>query len=198
MSTDEKTLELLSKLKIKNNHIRSFILGRRRSLGIKTQYIYALDLEFIQRNLDVPLEKANLDNIEKLIDLFEKLDHSPTTIKRRMAALSSFYVFFIKHGEISINPVKLADLPKRQTKRQPFLSYQEIKHLLAYQKNSFKTYHKTKKDTEAIQFRAILAMLSLAGLRLDELIKLSIEDIHIKNVLKEKVIVFGKLLCIIS
>ena len=182
MTTSEKTCELLSRLKVKDELIHSFILGRRRSLSEKTQYLYALDLEFIQRHLDTPIEKANYNDIDGLITVFEKFGHGASTIQRRMAALSSFYEFLINHSAISCNPVKQSDLPKRKRMEQPYLNYMEYKQLLVAQRAMFKTYQKTVKDIEGIQFRSILSMFGLAGLRLGELRNLTIDDLHIHDV----------------
>lgn len=186
------TIELLGQLGIKNETVRSFLLGRRRSLSPKTQYHYALDLEFIQSNMNVPLEKAGVADIEALVVLFEGLGHRPSTIKRRMAAMSSCYDYHLKHGSISCNPVKLADLPKRTTARQPYLTYAEFKKLMSHQRTTFKTYQKTHADIEAIQFRSILAVCGLAGLRLEEMLNVRMEDVRIKDVRIPYVRIQGK------
>src|SRR5713101_5598766 len=96
---------------------------------------------------------------------------APTTIQRKLAALSSLFAYLAEHNAVLHNPVDGVKRPKsnRQEGPTPALSDEQARALLAApQGDSLKA----KRD------RAILATLAYHGMRREELCKLKVRDLQ--------------------
>jgi len=96
---------------------------------------------------------------------------APTTIQRKLAALSSLFAYLTEHNAVLHNPVDGVKRPKsnRQEGTTPALSDEQARALLtAPQGESLKA----KRD------RAILATLAYHGIRREELCKLKVQDLQ--------------------
>ena len=96
---------------------------------------------------------------------------APTTIQRKLAALSSLFTYLCEHNAVLHNPVNGVKRPKsnRQEGTTPALSDEQARALLsAPQGDSLKA----KRD------RAILATLAYHGMRREELCKLRVRDLQ--------------------
>src|SRR6266540_1867017 len=96
---------------------------------------------------------------------------APTTIQRKLAAVSSLFAYLAEHNAVLHNPVDGVKRPKsnRQEGTTPALSDEQARALLnAPQGDSLKA----KRD------RAILATLAYHGLRREELCKLRVWDLQ--------------------
>ena len=94
-----------------------------------------------------------------------------TTIRRKLAAVSSLYEYLCDCNAVPMNPVKGVSRPKVDTYegKTPALSDAQVRALLEAPKGQTL---KAKRD------RAILSILFYHALRRDELCKLMIKDIH--------------------
>jgi site-specific recombinase XerD len=96
---------------------------------------------------------------------------APTTIQRKLAALSSLFAYLLEQNAVFHNPVDGVKRPKshRQEVTTPALSDKQARALLdAPQGDSLKA----KRD------RAILATLTCHGMRREELCKLKVRDLQ--------------------
>jgi len=96
---------------------------------------------------------------------------APTTIQRKLAALSSLFAYLAEQNAVLHNPVDGVKRPKsnRQEGTTPALSDEQARALLtAPQGDSLKA----KRD------RAILATLAYHGIRREELCKLRVQDLQ--------------------
>jgi len=96
---------------------------------------------------------------------------APTTIQRKLAAVSSLFAYLAEHNAVLHNPVDGVKRPKsnRQEGTTPALSDEQARALLnAPQGESLKA----KRD------RAILATLAYHGMRREELCKLRVRDLQ--------------------
>jgi len=101
----------------------------------------------------------------------ERQSCAPTTIQRKLAALSSLFAYLTEHNAVLHNPVDGVKRPKsnRQEGTTPALSDEQARALLnAPQGDSLKA----KRD------RAILATLAYHGMRREELCKLKVRDLQ--------------------
>jgi integrase/recombinase XerD len=101
----------------------------------------------------------------------EKRACAPTTIQRKLAALSSLFAYLTEQNAVLHNPVDGVKRPKsnRQEGTTPALSDEQARALLtAPQGESLKA----KRD------RAILATLAYHGMRREELCKLKVRDLQ--------------------
>jgi site-specific recombinase XerD len=96
---------------------------------------------------------------------------APTTIQRKLAALSSLFAYLAEHNAVLHNPVAGVKRPKssRQEGTTPALSDEQARALLAAPQGDAL---KAKRD------RAILATLAYHGMRREELCKLKVRDLQ--------------------
>src|SRR4029077_4716475 len=103
-------------------------------------------------------------------------------IQLRFSALRTFYKFLIRHGVLSVSPIKNLALPKLEKRLPKYLTAKQITDLLiAPMKPLEQTKEKSRGRpvTAAICFRdvAILETIYSCGLRVSELCGLRAEDI---------------------
>jgi integrase/recombinase XerD len=99
---------------------------------------------------------------------------SPSTIRRRLSALTSIFDYLCEKNSIQINPVHGVERPKESVNegKTPTLSVDQAKRLLeAPPENTLKG----KRD------RAILATLLYHGLRREELCSLHVKDLRMRR-----------------
>ena len=142
-------------------------------------------------NHKVSLKKIKNYEIEAYIKyLFDK-NYKSTTVNRKISSLKAFFLFLLKKGRISENP--LSDLPSpRQEKRLPVsISEDDVEILLnSPNQNSF----------IGCRDRAMLELLYATGMRVSELINLKFSDIDLTRSIvkvlgkgsKERLIPFGE------
>lgn len=103
---------------------------------------------------------------------------SPTTIRRKLSALSSLYEYLCEKNAVAGNPVDGVKRPKAQGNEgsTPTLSYEQVRVLLeAPPENTLK----------GIRDKAILATLLYHGIRREELCKLKVKDIQSREGIKQ-------------
>jgi len=93
---------------------------------------------------------------------------SKSTVARRLAALRSFYKYLTRVGKLASSPVSVVRTP-RQDKRLPkCLDLQQVEALLDAPDTS---------TFAGLRDRAILETIYSAGLRINELVSLNVEDL---------------------
>ena len=160
------------------------MLYQRRSspLTIKT---YATDLrlftEFLnQNNLGDPAQ-ATPKNIRRwLVSLLDSGDQ-PRSVNRKIATLRSYYRFLCSVEKIKINPCRAIDSLKTPHKLPVFLHQEEASLML--DPANFPDDFKGKRD------RAIIQILYLTGIRVSELIGLTVANVDLSL---DQLVVLGK------
>jgi site-specific recombinase XerD len=140
-----------------------------------TRLAYQQDLREFQRSVGITRpEEFRMVTRAHIIAWRKDLERrlcAPTTIQRKLAALSSLFVYLCEHNAVLHNPVDGVKRPKnnRQEGVTPALSDEQARALLnAPQGESLKA----KRD------RAILATLAYHGMRREELCKLKVKDVQ--------------------
>ena len=137
-----------------------------------------------------PLKVTKRDIFEFLMKL-SKRRLRPTTLRRKISSVRSFYAFLLKEGKIENDPTVDISLPKKDKRLPEVLSLEEIEKILnAIPENSFRG----KRD------RAIVELLYSCGLRVSELTGLKVKDIDMENGFlkcfgkgsKERIVPFGE------
>ena len=103
-------------------------------------------------------------------------------IRLRFSALRSFYKFLIRHGVLSVSPIKNLSLPKLEKRLPKYLTAQQITDLLLAPMKPLaevKEKGRGRPVSAAICFRdvAVLETIYSCGLRVSELCGLRAEDI---------------------
>jgi len=128
------------------------------------------------RELDnhLTLESADSDAIRLWMESMVDRNDRPTTVKRRLSALRSFYRFALARGFVSKDPVHAIASPKVDKPLPSFLQEKEMERLLDGEVEWGSTY-------EDLCARTIIILLYETGLRASELIGLDDDDVDFVN-----------------
>ncbi len=134
-------------------------------------------------------EKINETCLNSYILLMEREGKSPATVSRNIAAMKAFILFLIKKGKIQADPTERMKSPKVEKKPPVILTIEQVDSLLS--KPNTSTF-------KGIRDKAMLELLYATGIRVSELLSLTMKDINIKNKFlvcrtdkKERMIPFG-------
>ena len=94
------------------------------------------------------------------------------SLARHLIAIRGLFRFLVKEGEISKNPAALLELPKGGRKLPNFLSLDEVERLLAAAAGE---------KPDEIRNRAMLELLYATGLRVSELVTLTVDDLNLQR-----------------
>lgn len=139
---------------------------------------YKRDLNKINLYLKKDFIKLTKADIQKYIQNLSK-NESSNTISRTISSLKSFYKFLEINKYTNTNPLTTIISPKTARKLPKVLSEEEVNKLLDINLNNDFDYRN----------KAMLELMYSSGLRVSELINLTVNDIDLKNSL---VRIFGK------
>lgn len=150
---------------------------RRRNVSPHTERNYAIDLEQFREYFNRG-DEAAVDTFDTLLlrewlgDLY-KQKLSAVTMRRKLAALRSFFTFLHRNGHVKLNPAKLMRTPKAP-KALPKVPTEEQTNALIDQVAEDKLERPlVKRDL------AVFELLYGCGLRVSELVGLELPDIDL-------------------
>ncbi len=94
---------------------------------------------------------------------------APRSISRKISAIKTFYSFLESENIVQCNPVTSIKAPKHDLVLPKVLSVEQIKKVIAH--------YKRNHDPQSIRALAMIQLLYSTGLRISELVTLSLEDI---------------------
>ncbi|MBI2068021.1 MAG: site-specific tyrosine recombinase XerD [Deltaproteobacteria bacterium] len=145
-----------------------------RGLAAHTIEAYASDLLHLRRYLaqkKITLwKKVSPHHLLDYLLLLSKNGLKSRSIARQLITFRGFFRFMVKQGSCDTNPASELDLPKSSRKLPDFLTLPEIDRMLALP---------TGKFAEEIRNRAMLDLLYATGLRVSELVNLSLNDLDL-------------------
>jgi integrase/recombinase XerD len=101
----------------------------------------------------------------------ESEEAAPSTVRRRLAALSSLFKYLVRHGHAKSNPVAEVERPAINRREGSTLAFSKV--------DATKLLNTPAEDTvEGLRDRAILSVGLQVGLRRAEIAVLSVEDLH--------------------
>ena len=139
---------------------------------------YKRDLNKLNSYLKKDFTKLTKADIQKYIQNLSKNKNS-NTISRTISSLKSFYKFLEINKYTNTNPLTTIISPKTARKLPKVLSEEEVNKLLDINLNNDFDYRN----------KAMLELMYSSGLRVSELINLTVNDVDLKNSL---VRIFGK------
>jgi len=159
--------KFLRYLEIEKNYSRHTLLN------------YRLDLEDFAKFLGgSPLERVDYLNLRKYLAALKEKNLKSRTVYRKISCLRSFFKFLAREGYIKTNPVLSLVSPKQEKHLPSFLTEEEIIKLIEAPQG---------KDDRSLRDRAILETFYSTGMRISELVGLSLEDLDfISGVVKAK------------
>ncbi len=98
---------------------------------------------------------------------------SIATLQRELSCIRSFFKYLMAEGVVQMNPGKLVRLKRRPRKLPYTLSQEEVKKLLDAKYD--------QRSPTDVRDHAILELLYSSGIRLHELVQLSLTDIDIED-----------------
>ncbi|MDR2105136.1 MAG: tyrosine recombinase [Deferribacteraceae bacterium] len=154
----------------------NFFLLTERGLSENTIEAYLTDIRDTAAFLKKPIPEADLADIILYMADMRRREYSIETTLRRLSGLSAFFDFLIEEKIASKNIVDLVIKPKKWSKLPHFLDYDDIDRLLSASDRS---------SPYGFRDALILENLYASGLRISELINISIGDLDLeRNIIK--------------
>jgi len=130
---------------------------------------------------------ATVDDFRAFLFHLMKKDLARSSLRLTFSALRSFYNFLVIRNHLSINIIKLIDMPKLEKQLPKFLTVNQVNELVSAPGKSDKT--KQAPDWQAGRDGAILELFYSTGMRRAELVALDVRDV---DPISETVRVLGK------
>ena len=149
-------------------------LEKEKNMAANTRMAYEGDVAELQaflleRGNDQPLTASNTDLVAWMLKL-KNDGRSGSTLNRKLAAVRGYYSFFIKKGEIAVNPADNIKSPKIKRKQIEYLTVEEVECLQEQPEDSLKG----RRD------QALLELLYAAGLRVTEAANANVSDLNLR------------------
>ncbi len=155
--TDKYIEKFIRYLEIEKNYSKHTILN------------YHLDLEAFRLFLgESDLEKVDYLALRKYLAALKERKLVARTVARRLSSLRSFFKFLVREGFLKNNPILAISSPKQDKHLPSFLTEEEVSRLI---ESAFTDDERGRRD------RAILEMFYSTGMRISELVGLSIPDV---------------------
>lgn len=116
------------------------------------------------------ITKVNNTSLNSYILMMEKENFKTSTISRNIATLKAYFNYLFKQGVITQDPAELLKAPKIEKKIPGILTIDEINLLLSQPSGN---------SNKEIRDKAMLELLYATGIRVSELISLTVDDINV-------------------
>ena len=153
----EKFIEYIQK---ERKYSDKTVLAYQNDIGDYVSFLEQLSLDYL---------KVGYDGVRLWIVKLSEEGLTNRSINRKTSALSSFYKFLLKIGEVETNPLYLHRSLKVEKKLQLPFSIKEI--------DAVRTMFEGKEDFNSLRDLLIVEMLYCLGLRRAELVALDVDDI---------------------
>lgn len=133
---------------------------------------YKIDLQDFSKfcgGLD--LDKIDYLFLRKYLAVLKEKSLGNRSVGRHLSALRSFFRFLSREGYIKTNPILMLSSPKLDKHLPSFMTEEEVAKLIE------SAFAKDADDIFGLRDRAILETFYSSGLRISELVALSIDDI---------------------
>ncbi|MDM1511461.1 tyrosine-type recombinase/integrase [Myroides odoratimimus] len=153
----EKFIEYIQK---ERKYSDKTVIAYQNDIGDYVSFLEQLSLDYL---------KAGYDGVRLWIVKLSEEGLTNRSINRKTSALSSFYKFLLKIGEVETNPLYLHRSLKVEKKLQLPFSVKEI--------DIVRAMFEGKEDFNSLRDLLIVEMLYCLGLRRAELVALEVEDV---------------------
>ena len=148
-------------------------LSFEKGLADNTCKAYKRDLEKFEAYISPgSLLEATASSILDFLQQNLQKGSSPASVARRLSGIKTFYKFLTLTGKLNANPVKHLETPKIKRILPEILSIDEVDQLMA---------QPTVTLPLGLRDRAMLELMYACGLRVSELLSLTIEDLDFKE-----------------
>lgn len=165
-----------------NKNIEDYInyIYIEKKLSYNTKEAYQKDLTSFSEYLkDKKINEVTSNDIRNFINHLNDEGDKDKTIARKVVSIRTFFEYLMKEKVIDTNPCEKIELPKIKKTLPKTLSEEEINKLLNFNPKTPLEYRN----------KAMLELAYACGLRVSELVNLSLNDINFKD---NYVRIFGK------
>ena len=143
-----------------------------KGLSANTLAAYRSDLERLQRELGERrrLEQARHDDLLRVLRRMRVEGRSPRSVARWIAAVRGFFSHMVATGQLGEDPSAHLDPPRVWRSLPKVLSFDEVEALL---------HAPCRSDPRGLRDAAMLELLYATGLRVSELLRLRLGDLHL-------------------
>ncbi len=133
---------------------------------------YKIDLKDFSKFCGaIELEKIDYLLLRKYLAVLKEKSLGNRSVGRHLSALRSFFRFLSREGYIKTNPILMLSSPKLDKHLPSFMTEEEVVKLIE------SAFAKDADDVFGLRDRAILETFYSSGLRISELVLLSLDDI---------------------
>ena len=167
----------------------NYIMAKNYSVNTYTSY--TSDLYYFYLFVKKDLTKVKEQDIRSYIEKLNKEQEKPTSIRRRISTLKSFYKYLYKNGYMDKKeyPLNKTVYPKVEKRLPKFIYYNDLLEIL----------DESTRGIDGIRDRLIIEMLYATGTRVSELVNIKYSDIDFNNKRirvcgkgnKERIVYFG-------
>jgi tyrosine recombinase XerC len=130
---------------------------------------YRLDLDdFIKFLGELPIENVDYLLFRKYLVVLKQRNLGARSMARHLSSLRSFFKFLTREGFLKSNPILSVASPKLDKHLPKFMTEEEVSRLIE---------SSVPKDEMGLRDRAILETFYSTGMRISELVGLSLEDL---------------------
>lgn len=166
-----------------------------KNLSKRTLKAYKCDLRaFLGFFKSKPITTIGIEDLRGYLTQLGKENLKDSTIRRKLATIKVFFTFLEDEELIQTSPTNKLKKKFKVSKRLPrVLSVKDVKNLLKathiLAKKASNGSILSMKRLKRLRDRAMLEILFATGIRIDELIRLSIHDVDLN---RKTLIIFGK------
>lgn len=178
------------------SEIKNFVNYLRdvKKTSRNTEVSYQRDLTqlaaFLEEKGITEVGKITRTSLNSYILFLEMEGKATTTISRELASIKAFFHFLFREGRIRRDPAEFLKAPKIEKKAPVILTVNEVNALLEQPMNG---------SPKEIRDKAMLELLYATGIRVSELIGLSMNDLNLqvgyitcRDGQKERMVPFGR------
>ncbi len=157
-----------------DNYIDEFLTHLRigNNYSLHTINSYSIDLQqfilFLEEIEIFSIQSINYLIIRKYLAYIKDKLFSKSSIARKLACLRSFFRFLCQQGYLDDNPIIGISTPRQEKRLPKFLFLEEVKELLGTPESN---------TLLGVRDLAILEIIYSSGLRLQEVVNLSLQDL---------------------
>lgn len=129
-------------------------------------------IEYLKENGIDKISKTDQMTVVTYLLQMKKSGKAAATVSRSLASIRAFYSYVIANGEKMKDPTANIIPPPADKKQPEFLTAQETELLMAQPK----TY-----EAKGIRDKAMIELLYATGIKVSEIIELTIDDINLKQ-----------------
>ncbi len=145
-----------------------------KDLSLNSRNAYKRDirsfLTYLNEKYQCELNEINKTYIISYILQLKGQGRSTSTISRNIASIRSFSGYLLLMGILNTNPTSSIDSPKIQKKIPDYLTLEEVELLLEQPDHTVK----------GLRDKALLEVIYATGVRVSELVDLTMEDVNLK------------------